>query len=229
MNARADLQLTVDVVIFTVEDQRLRVLLVRRGVDPFAGDWALPGGFVLSGESLDRAAHRELEEETGASDVFLEQLYTFGDPGRDPRGRVVTVAYYALVPPQSVVIEAGSDATDARWFDVNDLPSLAFDHNTILARAVERLRGKVQYTVVGFELLPKSFTLSHVQHVFETILGRSLDKRNFRRKLKQLDALTPLDEWDRSGANRPARLHAFDPDGLDQLRRDGLPFLLGES
>ena len=229
MEERADIQLTVDVVIFAVREGSLRVLLVRRGVEPFAGAWALPGGFVLEQETLEGAAHRELEEETGAESVYLEQLFTFGAPGRDPRGRVVTVAYYALVPADELTIRAGSDAADAQWFSVERLPDLAFDHDEILGYALERLRGKLQYTTVGFELLPEKFTLSQVQGVFEAVLRSAIDKRNFRRKLKMLDALTPLDEMERGSPNRPARLYAFDPEGLARLREVGLPFLLGSA
>lgn len=223
MGRRANIQLTVDVVIFTVRDDALQLLLVRRGVEPFAGSWAIPGGFVIEDEGLDEAARRELLEETGADNVYLEQLYTFGDPGRDPRGRVVTVAYYALVSPDRLTIRAGSDAADARWFDVADLPDVAFDHASILAYALERLRSKVEYSTVAFELLPEKFTLSDVQRVFETILGRELDKRNFRRKLKLLDVLTELEEWEH-GPNRPARLYAFARDRFETLRERGILF-----
>jgi 8-oxo-dGTP diphosphatase len=220
---RANIQLTVDVVIFTVRDEILQVLLVRRGVEPFAGSWAIPGGFVIEDEALEDAARRELREETGARDVYLEQLYTFGDPGRDPRGRVVTVAYYALVSPDRLAIRAGSDAADARWFDVAAVADLAFDHASILRYALERLRSKVEYSTVAFELLPEKFTLSDVQAVFETILGRELDKRNFRRKLKLLDVLTELEEWEH-GANRPARLYSFARDRFETLRERGILF-----
>lgn len=217
MNDRADIQLTVDVVIFTVRAESLRVLLVRRGVPPFEGAWAIPGGFVLENEPLAEAARRELAEETGASDVYLEQLYTFGAPERDPRGRVVTVAYFALVPPDRLDIRAGSDAAEAAWFDVARVPELAFDHAEVLDAALRRLRGKVGYSEVGFELLPERFTLSELQAVFETILGRPLDKRNFRRKVKLLEVLVEHDEWERQGASRPARLYSFARDRFETL------------
>jgi 8-oxo-dGTP diphosphatase len=203
----AELRLTVDVVIFTVRDGALQVLLVRRGIDPFLGAWAIPGGFVTEGESLERAAARELREETGVDDVFLEQLYSFGDPGRDPRGRVVTVAYYALVPADRV-LAAGTDAAEARWWPVVALPeTLAFDHHRILERAVERLRGKLDYAPVGFELLPETFTLSELQAVHEAILGRPLDKRNFRKRMESHPELRETAEWRRPAAGRPARLY----------------------
>lgn len=209
MTRRAEIQLTVDVVIFTVRDGTLHVLLVRRGVEPFEGLWAIPGGFVLHDEPLYEAARRELLEETGADQSYLEQLYTFGAPERDPRGRVVTVAYYALVAPDRLDVRAGTDAAQARWFDVTALPTLAFDHATILAYALERLRAKIEYSTVAFELLPEKFTLSELQSVYESIVGHPLDKRNFRRKLKLLDVLVAHEEWEKKGASRPARLYSF--------------------
>ena len=204
-------RVTVDIVIFTVGDDELQVLLVRRGILPYQGRWAIPGGFVLPNESLDEAARRELQEETGVEDVFLEQLYTFGDPGRDPRGRVVTVAYYALVSPDRAPPLAGSDAAEARWWPATRVPSpLAFDHDRILETALERLRGKLAYTAIGFELLPKKFTLSQLQRVYEAILGESLDKRNFRKRVDALGVVRPLNETAIvGGAGRPAQLFSF--------------------
>jgi len=176
--------LTVDVVIFTLRENRLQVLLVQRGEPPFAGRWALPGGFVQIDESLEEAAGRELAEETGVQQAYLEQLYTYGDVGRDPRGRVVSVAYYALIPADAPVqAEGGSDARQARWFPVQGLPQLAFDHAEIVAYALRRLRYKVEYTAACFELLPDEFTLTEIQHTYELILGEKLDKRNFRRRI----------------------------------------------
>jgi 8-oxo-dGTP diphosphatase len=203
-------EVTVDVVIFTIIDGSLTVLLVRRGIEPNRGDWAIPGGFVLDGESLEHAALRELREETGVTDVYLEQLYTFGDPGRDPRGRIVSVAYYALIASDRAPLTAGTDAAEARWWPIGGLPErLAFDHAYILDYAIQRLRAKVGYTTVGFQLLPSEFTLSELQSVHEAILGRSLDKRNFRKKIEQLGVAKPLDRWRRAGASRPARLYSF--------------------
>jgi 8-oxo-dGTP diphosphatase len=204
----SDIRVTVDVVIFTIKDARLQVLLVRRGIPPFEGAWAIPGGFVLPDEGLDHAARRELEEETGVRDVYLEQLYSFGDPARDPRGRVVTVAYYALISPDRTV-HAGSDAADARWWPMEQFPDLAFDHADILRYALERLRNKLEYTTVGFQLLPETFTLTELQQVYQAILGRALDKRNFRRKLDLLGILTPLKQQRRQGPSRPAMLYRF--------------------
>lgn len=219
----SDIRLTVDVVIFTVQEGDLRVLLVRRGIEPFAGQWAIPGGFVLEQESVDDAARRELEEETGVRDVYLEQLYTFGDPGRDPRGRVVTVAYFALISPDREIL-GGSDAAEARWHTMRALPSLAFDHGAILAYALERLRNKLEYTTVGFQLLPATFTLSELQAVYEAILGRPLDKRNFRRKIDLLGILAPIRNAQRPGRTRPAQLYRFSASRFEKLKDKGILF-----
>ena len=203
-------RVTVDIVIFTIRDTELQVLLVRRGIPPFEGSWAIPGGFVLPNESLDDAARRELHEETGVEDVFLEQLYTFGDPERDPRGRVITGAYYARVSPDRTPPLAGSDAAEARWWPAAQTPApLAFDHDVIVATALERLRGKLTYTAIGFELLPKKFTLSQLQRVHEAILGEPLDKRNFRKRVEALGVVRPLKESVHPGAGRPAQLFSF--------------------
>jgi len=222
--ARDDVKVTVDIVIFSLRRHHLHVLLVRRGIEPFRGRWALPGGFVRPGESLERAAMRELGEETGVKDVYLEQLYSFGDPDRDPRGRVITVAYFALIASDAVVLRATTDAADARWFDVADLPSLAFDHGRILAYSLERLRNKVEYTTVPFQLLPEEFTLTELQRVYESILGRRLDKRNFRRKMELLDVLRPVPRVRTEGLRRPARLHRFDGKRFEKLKDKGILF-----
>jgi 8-oxo-dGTP diphosphatase len=214
----------VDLVIFTIREDVLHVLLIQRGVPPFEGEWALPGGFIRHGESLEAAALRELEEEAGVRDVYLEQLYTFGDPARDPRGRVVTVAYYALVAADRAPLAAGSDATAARWWPVAEHPRLAFDHSRILEYAVERLRNKLEYTTVGFQLLPKEFTLTQLQRVYEAILGRRLDKRNFRRKMELLGILAPLKKRVREGRNRPAQLYAFSQRRFEKLKDKGIIF-----
>lgn len=217
------MQVAVDIVIFTIQSRELRVLLVKRGIPPFAGQFAIPGGFILAAESLDQAALRELQEETGVADVYLEQLYSFGDPLRDPRGRVITVAYYALIAADRSPLAAGTDAADARWCAVRDLPPLAFDHRKILDYALERLRNKLEYTTVGFQLLPSRFTLSELQEVYETILAKKLDKRNFRRKLALLKVLRPTREYRRAG-RRPARLYEFVAANFEKLKDRGIPF-----
>ena len=215
---------TVDLVIFTVRDDGLQVLLVQRGAAPFKDRWALPGGFVREEEPLEEAALRELEEETGVRDVYLEQLYTFGEPDRDPRGRVITVAYFALIAGDRQTLAAGTDAAAARWWPAGSPPALAFDHRQILDYAIERLRNKLEYTTVGFQLLPAKFTLTQLQRVYEAILGRALDKRNFRRKMELLDILTPLDEWAREGPSRPAQLYRFSARRFEKLKDKGILF-----
>ena len=202
------IQVAVDIVVFTVHEQTLRVLLIERGIDPFKGLYALPGGFVLAEETLEQAAFRELFEETGTKNVYLEQLYSFGDPGRDPRGRVVTVAYYALVPTDKSPLLAGTDAAAAGWYPVSALPPLAFDHKRIVEYAVDRLRNKLEYTNVGFQLLPAKFTLSALQALHEAILGKPLDKRNFRRKVLGLGLVKPSKEMQATG-RKPAQLFSF--------------------
>lgn len=202
--------LTVDCVVFGIDDEDLKILLIERGVPPFKGSWGLPGGFVHMDEDLPEAARRELQEETGLSSSYLEQLGTFGDVGRDPRGRVVTVAYYALVRLRDHRIQAATDASDARWFSVWDVPSLAFDHEVIVQQALERLKTKVRSEPIGFELLPRKFTLSQLRGLYETVLEAPLDRRNFRKKILAMDVLEELDEVERDVAHRAARLYRFD-------------------
>ena len=216
--------LTVDCVVFGIDEDDLQVLLIRRALEPFAGRWALPGGFVHLDETLEDAALRELQEETGLDKVFLEQLYTFGDLDRDPRERVVTVAYYALVKLSDHKVKAATDATDAAWFAITDLPELAFDHQHIFDVALERLRGKVRYQPIGFELLPRKFTLTQLQRMYETILERKLDKRNFRKKILGMDLLVELDEVEKDVAHRAARLYKFDDRRYRKLLKQGFSF-----
>lgn len=218
--------LTVDCVVFGLDEDQLRVLLIQRGTPPFEGQWALPGGFVRVEESVNDAARRELAEETGLHDVFLEQLYTFGEVRRDPRERVVTVAYYALVNLADHKVRAATDARDAAWFAVHDGPTLAFDHHAILTTALERLRGKVRYQPIGFELLPEKFTLSQLQHLYELVLERELDKRNFRKRVLAMDLLIETDETERDVAHRAARLYRFDERKYKRLVKAGFNFEL---
>ena len=218
--------LTVDTVIFglDVDDKELRVLLIERGIAPFKGQWAIPGGFVKPGESIEAAARRELEEECGVKDVFLEQLYTFGSPDRDPREHVVTVSYYALVKINEHKLEAGTDASKAAWFSIGDVPHLAFDHDEILKVALTRLRGKIRYHPLGFELLPRKFTLTQLQSLYETILEKPLDKRNFRKKVLSFGILTGLDERQKNVTHRAARLYSFDEKAYRELQTTGANF-----
>ena len=218
--------LTVDCVVFGLDEEDLKVLLIRRDLPPFEDRWALPGGFVRMNESLDEAARRELREETGLtlSGVYVEQLYTFGDVSRDPRGRVVSVAYYALVNLADHRVQAATDARDAAWFPASDPPSLAFDHDAILRVALERLKGKVRYQPIGFELLPPKFTLSQLQRLYETVLERQLDKRNFRKKILSMGVLVETDEIQQDVAHRAARLYRFDEDKYRRLKKKGFNF-----
>lgn len=216
--------LTVDCVVFGFDGGDLQVLLIRRALEPFKDRWALPGGFVHLDETLDEAARRELEEETGLREVFLEQLHTFGTVDRDPRERVVSVAYYALVKPSAAT--AATDAAEADWFPVASVPPLAFDHAKILAAALERLRDKLRREPVGFELLPAKFTLGQLQRLYEAVLGTALDKRNFRKKVLGYDLLVPLKETHQEGAHRPAQLFRFDPAKYRRLKKKGFLFEL---
>lgn len=214
---------TVDIILFTFRKNDLKVLLIERGRPPFAHKWALPGGFVQMDEDLHVAALRELEEETGVRDVYVEQLYTFGEPNRDPRGRVITVAYYALLSADqaaSHTLHAASDTSDARWWSMYGLPELAFDHERILGYALQRLRWKLEWTALGFLLLPSEFTLSQLQRVYETVLREPLDKRNFRRKILDLDIIEETGNIAR-GEHRPAKLYRFTAKAieLEQARR----------
>lgn len=202
--------ITADVIIFTVKDGKLHVLLVRRAHEPYQGRWAIPGGFMDKGETLEETARRELEEETGVRGGFyLEQLFTFSGPARDPRGPVNSTAYFALVNEVSITVRAGDDAKEAAWFPVNEIPRLlAFDHGKILVYALQRLRWKIEYTNVAWSFLPEHFPLAELQSVYEAILGRTLDKRNFRKKILQLGIVVSTQKR-LSGQHRPAQLFRF--------------------
>lgn len=198
--------LTTDIALFTLREGVLHLLLIERGIAPFKGKWALPGGFVVDGESLEACARRELAEEAGVEDVYLEQLYTFGAPGRDPRGRVVTVAYVGLVPSDELKPVGGSDASRAAWHSADALPPLAFDHAEIVALARQRLTAKLDYTTIAFQFLPTTFTLSEAQAVYEAVGGAELDKRNFRKAILATGHLAETGEK-RGGVGRPASLY----------------------
>ncbi|MCB0550459.1 MAG: NUDIX hydrolase [Phaeodactylibacter sp.] len=219
--------LTVDCIIFGLdESHELKVLLIQRAHDPFEGQWALPGGFVDMDEGLETAALRELEEETGVKNVFIEQLYTFGEPGRDPRGRVVSVAYFALVNLEEHPVKANDDARSVRWFAIDGLPELAFDHEKILQVAISRLRVKVRYQPIGFELLPEKFTLSQLQKLYETILGvEELNKRNFRTRILKMGVLNEVGKQE-GVAHRPAKLYSFNKEKYEQLAKEKYEDLL---
>ncbi len=198
---------TTDIVIFTIRQDELKVLLIKRALAPHRNEWALPGGFIKLEESLDEGARRELEEETGVSGVYLEQLYTFGQPDRDPRERVITVAYYALVPSDKFEVRAGSDAEGVSWFGMKEIPNLAFDHQEILDMAHERLTAKLEYSTIAFQFMPINFTLSELQHVYEVILRGPIDKRNFRKRILGLELINETGKERKTGAHRPAKLY----------------------
>ena len=215
---------TVECVVVGLDDGELKVLLIKRNLPPFEHKWALPGGFVQMEESLEDAARRELSEEAGIDRLYLEQLYSFGDVERDPRGRVITVAYYALVNLADHDPKAATDAEDVGWFELSDMPELAFDHQRIVEMARERLRGKVRYAPIGFELLPPRFTLTNLQKLYETILDRELDKRNFRKKILGMDLLVDTGQIEKDVAHRAARLYRFDKAKYRKLAKRGFSF-----
>jgi 8-oxo-dGTP diphosphatase len=199
---------TVDIVVFTIQNEELKVLLVKRKIDPYKNSWAIPGGFVKIDESLEDAAVRELKEETGASGLYLEQLYTFGNIKRDPRQRVITVSYLALTNSDKIELKATTDVSDAKWFSLKSLPSLAFDHDKILKYALKRLKWKFEYTAVAFSLLPKKFTLSQLQELYEIVFNKKFDKRNFRKKLFSLNILKE-EETKTDVSHRPPKLYSL--------------------
>jgi len=200
---------TVDVVLFTIKNEELHTLLVRRTEQPFKDKWVIPGGIVSLNQSLEEAALFKLKEKTGVKDIYLEQLYTFGDLKRDVRGRSITVSYFALIDWHRELKVASENVADAQWYSMDNLPPLGFDHEEILEYAHQRLKYKLEYTTVGFQLLSKKFTLTELQQVYEAILKRELDKRNFRKKIHSLGLLKQLKEYKREGAHRPAQLYTW--------------------
>ena len=222
---KQDIKLCVDAVVFGYEPEKgISVLLIKRRLDPFQGSWALPGGFVKTGESLDNAVNRELRDEGGVDVRYLEQLYTFGNPDRDPRQHVVTVSYFGLLRPQDFQLLAQSDAEDAAWCNIKKLPRLAFDHKKIIDAAVKRLRGKITYEPVGFELLEKEFPFSDLEKLYMTLLDKEIDRRNFKKKIMALGILEELDETVQRGAGRPARLFKFHKKKYFELKEKGYNF-----
>lgn len=235
-------RLTVDCVVFGLDfaSDSLKLVLVRRGEKPFRDCWSLPGGFVRADEQAEAAARRTLFEKTGLTDVFLEQLYTFDAPTRDARAgnglnadvdRIVSVAHFALVSPaqHKILQSGGGNATDAEWFAVDRLSSLgclSFDHAQIIETATARLRGKLSYVPIGFELLEPKFTLKQLQRVYEIVLGRKLESSNFRRRALALKILEPLKEKQRSVSHRPAQLYRFNEKRYRQLVKKGFDFEL---
>lgn len=210
---------TTDMVVFTIRDQQLKLLLIKRKLTPFKGKWALPGGFVALDEDIHECAERELAEETGVSGVYLEQLCTYGHPQRDPRERVITIAYYALIPSEKLEIRAATDASDVDWFGMDELPKLAFDHETIVQQAKQRLVTKLDYSTIAFQFLPAEFTLSEIQNIYEIILEAKMDKRNFRKWALALENIEETGDERREGAHRPAKLYRLlDPNRVEIIK-----------
>jgi len=200
---------TVDLVILTVYNNQLKVLLVKRADEPFSGFWSIPGGFLRKDESLEEAALRVMFEKTGVQEEYLEQLYTFGSPQRDQRARIITVAYYALIPWKNLPLPASKKVAELDWFPLDQFPALAFDHQEILNYAVQRLRAKAGYSNIVFGLLPEQFGLTELQKIYEVIINEKLDKRNFRKSMLATGLLEETGKKDRSGAHRPAMLYRF--------------------
>ena len=213
-------EVTTDVVIFTIKDDKLKVLLVKRAHEPFKGKWAIPGGFIRISETIDAAAIRILKEKTNVQNIYLEQLYTFGDPLRHPDSRVITCAYFALIRSDDIVLsfEPNQEITEVQWHPVYNLPKLAFDHKEIIEYSLKRTRERLEFCPIAFQLLPEKFTLTELQKSYELILAKKLDKRNFRKKFLSANILKELNEFTKSGSKHPARLYSFDKITLDSKR-----------
>ncbi|WGD33551.1 NUDIX domain-containing protein [Olleya sp. YS] len=225
MSSIQNINVAVDAVVFGYSSEKhLTVLLIKRGLEPYKDAWALPGGLVLEDESLETAVQRELKEETGVTIDYLEQLYTFGKPGRDPRNRVVSVSYFALVKPHHFKIQADTDAIEAQWFAMNQLPILAFDHSVILETAKQRLKAKLTYQPIGFDLLGKEFPFSDLEHLYTSILEKDIDRRNFRKKILSFDILEETNKMSQKGSGRPAKLFRFNTKKYNALLKEGFHF-----
>ncbi len=218
------IKVAVDAVVFGYKDKQLDVLLIKRKVAPFKNSWALPGGLVLEYESLEEAVVRELHEETNVKVNYLEQLYSFGKPDRDPRNRVVSITYFALVKPENYEIKADTDAEDVAWFTIDKLPELAFDHAHILEIAKKRLKNKLTYEPIGFDLLADKFLFSDLEKLYTTILEKSIDRRNFRKKILSFNILKELEEKVSEGRGRPANLFQFKKKEYFKLKEEGFLF-----
>lgn len=216
--------ISIDCVIFGFDGQGLKILLIKRKNQPSQGMWALPGGFIKTNENLDDSAHRILKELTGAKNIYMEQVHTFGEVNRYPLRRVITITYYALVKPGHYELNAGSDADQVDWFPVDKIPKLPFDHKNIFKHSLEKLRSKVRSKPIGFELLPKKFSLTDLQNLYEVILGEELDKRNFRKKILKMKILVDLKEKQKGVAHRAASLYQFDQKNYAIMKEKGIVF-----
>lgn len=225
MEIKQNIKIAVDAIVFGYADNKLNILLIKQKFGELKNQWALVGGFVKDNETLNDAVNRELQEETGIKFNYLEQLYTFGDNvNRDPRFRVVSVAYFALVNSTKLVLKADSDAEDAKWFSINELPNLAFDHKEILKTAQNRLQSKLTYQPIGFDLLPKEFLFSELENLYCTILEKEIDRRNFRKKILSFGIVEETEKFGNKIKGRPAKLYRFNKLKYNKLVKDGFLF-----
>lgn len=224
MKIQQDVKVAVDAVVFGYHDKKLQILLIQQRFGATKNQWALPGGFVKDNENLDEAVSRELFEETGIQSDYLEQLYTFGEVHRDPRGRVITIAFLALINPNKFELKADTDACDAQWFEISEIPELAFDHQKIVQYGLNRLRSKINYQPIGFKLLDASFPFSDLENIYQTILDRKIDRRNFRKKIMSFDILNETGEFSNINSGRPAKLYRFNIDKYHELVEKGFHF-----
>lgn len=215
---------TVDCIIFGFDKEQIKVLLTKRGIEPYMGKWAFPGGFINMDETADNCARRKLSEEAGLKDIFLEQLYTFSDLERDPRYRVISIAYYALVRSTDYILEAGLDIEQVQWFSLDEIPELAFDHNQILAVAIERLKGKIRYQPIGFELLSEKFTLPELHRLYEAVLQKKIERGNFRKKILSMDLLIDHSQEQKNRRQTEAKIYSFDKEKYISLTQTGFYF-----
>lgn len=216
--------ITIDTVVFGFDKGSLEVLLIEHGEGIRKGEWGLPGGWIRENESVDNAAHRLLADLTGLDNIYLEQLKAFGEPGRFPLGRVITIGYYALVKREDYNVQAGFTASDAKWYKIVDVPNLIYDHNEILDYSLKTLRNRVRQAPLGFNLLPEKFTLFELMQLYEEILGVEMDKSNFRRKILKMKLLVPLGEKQKDVSHRAAQLYEFDPKIYEKLTQKGFNF-----
>ncbi len=221
------MKVAADAIVFGYSKaDGVSVLLIQRKYEPFKNSWAIPGGFVLENESLEEAVKRELLEETGIEVNYLEQLYTFGNPGRDPRQRIISVAYFGLVKTsQYRELKASTDAENAKWFSIKKIPSLAFDHKQILTVAIDRLRAKIRYQPIGFELLDKKFPFSDLEKLYMALLDKEINRRNFSKKILSFGFLEETGELSRpEGKGRPSKMYQFNQKRYKELLKEGFHF-----
>lgn len=216
--------ISIDCVIFGFENNELEILLIKRGINPFTGQWALPGGFILKEEELDNGAKRILYETTSVNKIFMKQVAAFGGLHRYPDRRVFTIAYFALISPENYALHPGLDIRDVQWVKLSEIPKLPFDHNKIIEKSLDKLRSRVKTQPIGFELLPEKFTLPQLQLLYEKILGKDLDKRNFRKKIMKMDLLEKLNEKENNTVGRSAFLYKFDRKAYNDFKNQGFNF-----